>query len=250
MTVQIEALTCPTCGAPVSIRGTDTLTLCIYCNGALRIHRPAAGPTELAADMSLSRDATARIKDLITVGKRAEAVALHQAETHCDRVTSEAAIDAYVTRIVTDSIFSSTLNGVGIAMYLGAFALVVGGIALGVSGTAPWFVAVVLAVFGGLHLLALWKVALRTVRYLSASAGTATILRHAVIGRAKGVVSYRLLLEVRDSSGATFRAEKTLPVPEARVSRITEGRQFRVKYFAGDPSSVVATGKVENNASK
>ncbi|MEI8258440.1 MAG: hypothetical protein WCJ30_22415, partial [Deltaproteobacteria bacterium] len=94
------------------------------------------------------------------------------------------------------------------------------------------------------------KAALRTVRYLSASAGTATILRHAVIGRANGVVSYRLLLEVRDPSGATFRAEKPFPVAEANVSRITEGRQFRVKYFAGDPSSVVFAGKLDNNASR
>ncbi len=241
----IEALKCPTCGGPVRVRAAETLTICLYCNGALKIARPESGAATVEVDTTIASDAIDRIKELILQGKRPEAVTLYCESAKCDRAAAEAAIETYVASAVATTIFSSTLNGFGIGLYLASIALVGGGIWSAVATNVPAVVWVVMLILGSINLLVLTKAAVKTIRYLAASRGEAAILRHALIGKNGDVSSFLLLLEVTDPTGAKFESEVAFPTSKTGAAKIRVGRRFRVKYFPGDPTSVVFAGKID-----
>lgn len=241
----IEALKCPTCGGPVKVRDTDTLSICLYCNGALRFTRPNVGQVEVAVDPTISTEVVEQIKDLVIHGKRSEAVALYQSTAKCDAAAAEAAIDAYVASSVTKTMFSSPLNAFGMFQYVVALALIAGAVCLGVVTSISWFFPGILILLGLVHVIVFTKQALQTLRYLAASKGEATIVRYALIGKNRAeVYSYRLLIDVREASGSTFRTELPFPASASGAKKIVDGGRFKVKYFPGDPKSVVHNGTI------
>lgn len=242
----IEALKCPTCGGPVRVRGTETLTICLYCNGALKIARPESGEAKVEVDTTISGETIDHIKDLVVHGKRTEAIDVYREAAKCDQAAAEAAIETYVASAVTTTIFSATLNTFGMFLYLGAIALVVSGILFWAGDVLPGIVCLVQIALGAINLLVLTKGALKTVRYLGATRGEAVILRHALIGKNGDVSSFLMLLEVTEPSGAKFESEVAFPSSKEGVKRIQVGRRFRVKYFPGDPKSVVFAGKIDD----
>lgn len=242
----IEALECPTCGGPVRVRAAETLTICLYCNGALKIARVESGDAHVEVDSTISGETIDRIKELVIQGKRPEAVTVYRDAAKCDQAAAEAAIETYVASAVTTTIFSATLNTFGMFLYLGAIALVVSGIVFWVRGVLPGIVCVIQIALGSINLLVLTKGALKTVRYLAATRGEAVILRHALIGKNGDVSSFLMLLEVTGPSGAKFVTEVAFPASKTGAAKIKVGRRFRVKYFPGDPTSVVFAGNIES----
>ncbi|CAN5495817.1 hypothetical protein BH09MYX1_BH09MYX1_18370 [soil metagenome] len=97
-----------------------------------------------------------------------------------------------------------------------------------------------------LNIVVFTKGALKTVRYLGATKGEATIVRQALIGKnSADVYSFLLLIDVRDPAGSTFRTELAFPASATGAKKITEGRRFKVKFFPGDPQSVVFAGMID-----
>ncbi len=243
----IEALKCPTCGGPVRLRGDETLTLCVYCNGALKVNQAAAGASAtVEVDPNVDGATVDRIKKLILEGKRDEATALYREATKCDAATATGVIDTYVRAAVNSTILASTLNGFGVFLYLLALGLVGGGITTFVLDQLPHWASVVMILLGALQLLVFTKPMLRTLRYLGATRGEATILRFARIGENVDVTSFLMLITVREPQGATFETEVTLPAGKEAAAKMRNGRRFWVKYFPGQPGSVIFAGKIDD----
>ena len=241
----IEALKCPTCGGPVRLRGQETLTLCLYCNGALKITRAAAAAPSVEVDASVPAETVDRIKELILQGDRAGATALYQQTARCDAAAADAAIETYVRAAVNASIFSSTLNAFGVFLYVVGLALIAGGLVVMARELAPKLVGVLMIALGVVNTLVLTKPALKTLRYIGATRGEATILRRALIGRNGDVSTFLLLLSVRDPSGATFVTEAPFPARQSAADKVQVGRRFHVKYLPNDPKSVTFAGLIE-----
>jgi hypothetical protein len=242
----LEALKCPTCGGPVRLRGDETLTLCLYCNGALKVSHPAGTTARIEVDPNVDGATIDRIKALILKGKRDEATALYRDAAKCDAATAAGVIDTYVRAAVNATILSSTLNAFGFFLYLGALALVGGGIAGIARELLPLVAAVVLIALGGVTLIVLTKPMLRSLRYLGATRAEATILRFAPIGQNADVTSFLMLLQVREPSGSTFETEVALPSSKEGAAKMRNGRRFWVKYFPGQPASVTFDAKIDD----
>jgi hypothetical protein len=89
---------------------------------------------------------------------------------------------------------------------------------------------------------------LRTLRYLFATTGQATVIRFAFIGKdGGGLTLFRLLVDVHEPSGSTstFRAEMRALLDETHARCMREGHRIRVKYFGGVPTSVLYDGELE-----
>jgi hypothetical protein len=242
----IEALKCPTCGGPVRVRAGESLTICLYCNGALKIARPESGAAAVEVDPTIPGETIDRIKDLIVRGRRADAVALYRDAARCEPAAAEAAIETYVRSAVADTIFAGTLNAGGVVLYVAALAFVAAGVVAFVRDLLPTIACVVLVGFGAINLLVLTRAALKTLRYLAATRGQATILRHALIGKHGNVSSFLMLIDVREPSGATFQTEIAFPASKTGAEKVRVGRRFHVKYFPRDPKSVVFDGNLDD----
>ena len=187
----------------------------------------------------------ARIKQLLLLGERTDAVTLYVAEAHCDRATSEATIDAYAADDVWSTMRKGRLDAMGMAMFFGALFLLTGSVALGVTNRVSWVVAAVIAALPSLWVLLASPNALQALRYLRATAGEATVVRFAFIGKNTQSDSlFRLLVDVREPSGKTFRAEMLTVLGEAHALAMREGHRMRVKYFPGAAASLAYDGEV------
>lgn len=243
----LEALKCPTCGGPVRVAATETITICLYCNGALKIARPEAGDARVEVDASIPEATIATIKDLVLHGKKVEAATLYRETAKCDQAAADAAIASYVTSAVADVIMSGTFNAIGMLLYPMSFVVFGAGIYLHhrTESDPLKVLSFVLIAFGVLNVIVLTKGALRTIRYFSATRGEATILRHALIGKNGDVSSFMMLLQVREPSGATFETEVAFPASKTGTEKVRVGRRFHVKYFPGNPKSVVFAGNID-----
>ncbi len=238
-----EALLCPRCGAPLAVREETTIVLCIYCNTSLRVASAAPGASRTVEARPLGESDVARVKELLALGRREDAVGTYQAAAQCDGAEAEATIAAWSTQLVVGTMSHSMMGAFGISILVFALALTFGGVAGVTVLDLPTAPAVAAITVGALITLVMMRSAVRTLRYLAASSGTATILRHVFVGKYGSILSYRLLLEVRSASGA-FQTDVLLPVGEASVAKIQPGYRFRVRFFPGDPSSVIFAGRV------
>ena len=72
----------------------------------------------------------------------------------------------------------------------------------------------------------------------------ATVVRFALIGKDVGGNSlFRLLLDVREPSGSTFRTERALVLGADNAIRMRDGHRVLVQYFPGNPASVLYEGE-------
>ncbi len=59
------------------------------------------------------------------------------------------------------------------------------------------------------------------------------------MGEARGVHTFRVLLEVRPSDGGAFQTELNLPVREKNLSKLHTDTVIQVKYLPGDTRRVI-----------
>ena len=246
--VGAQATPCPTCGAPLRLQGAGALSLvCHYCNTPLRITAERAeGAQTVAADPTLSREAIARIKELLMSGSRGAAVEMYAREAKCEPKAASDAIASWIDTEAFAAVQRARLNALGVMATFVSVAVIVAGLVLGLQGEVPAWAAWTMGAVG--LLLAFMTVPRfpRTVRYLGATKTTATIVRSAFVGPTTyDKRFFHLLLQVREPSGATFEVERAMVFWPRQVGAITVGRVMRVKYFPGDPQSVVYEGDVE-----
>jgi hypothetical protein len=206
---------------------------------------PSLGAARLAADVSVSREAIGRIKQLLLLGRRDDAVALYEGEAHCDPKTADATVHGYTLDAVWSAIARMVRLSAGeMVISVGCALLLASGIALGVSNQVSRAHAAWMVGFGLAWLLSQHRELLRTVRYFFATAGTATVVRFGVVGKTAGKTVLRLLLDVREPSGSTFRVETSAVIDEADEKTVEVGHGVRVRYFRRDPGSVLYDGEL------
>jgi hypothetical protein len=136
------------------------------------------------------------------------------------------------------------LTAVGMVLTVGALVLFASGIDLSVTRRVAWTSGAWMVVSALTLLLFLRRAFLRTLRYLFATAGMATVVRFGRIGESGDKVVFRVLLDVREPSGSTFRAETSALVKDVDASAMKEGHRIRVKYFRGATASVLYDGEL------
>lgn len=252
--VLLPPVACPACGGPVSVASGATQALCHYCNTILRVAvaatSAAAGAAQasapvVTADASVTPETVARVKQALLAGKRDEAIDLYAREASVDRAAAETAIDGLAQDEAYRTLRQGRLVPVGMFLALALAAMLVGGpvgLAMGLLTTGLGLGAGALGLLG---MFWLGPSAVRTIRYVAATAGTATVVRSAFIGKnGPGDSFFRLLVDVRDRSGATFRVERPIVLRPGHEKDAQAGASFKVKFFPGRPDSVLYDGSL------
>ena len=192
----------------------------------------------VTADPSISSAAVTRVKQLLLLGKRDDAIALYAEEAHCERATATATVNEYAV----DDMWSvmGRLNAAGMVIATGFVMLLASSIALGITGGVSWTTAAWMGGPAAAFIVFEGSRFLRTLHYFFARAGAATVVRFALIGKNAGNDAlFRLLLEVREPQGSTFRTEINCVLGDEDAAAMKEGYRVRVRYFRGDPTSVL-----------
>lgn len=244
--MRLETLNCPKCGAPLHPEAGQTLTLCLYCNSAVRMAAaPAAAGTAASptVEQELPAEDLEAVKKLMLAGRRAEALAAYRQMTGADEAAAAAVVENLGRQLTAATLYRQLLRPVGFVIV----AALAAGLVLVAAGWLIGWLNAWLAL--GLAALLLWQLVfffpplVRTMRYWGASLAEAVTLKLAPIGVFKksgeDIFAFRVWLEVRPAEGAPFRAEIQLPVRESNLERAREGARLRVKYFPGDPDSVI-----------
>lgn len=198
-----------------------------------------------AGSLELAPSEIERLRQLVELGRREEAVMAIMAALRCSQEHAESLVTAWAADLAKATLSRAVFGASGWVMTLLSLTLVAGGV-FAIIETAPPYQSFGIAatIVGSLLCLVLLPPLLRSLRYLTATKATATIARAAHVGQWSKVSVYRVLLDVREPSGSVFRVELPLPVRKGFEERVTPGRQFWVKYFPGDTDSVVYAGKI------
>lgn len=254
--MRVESLACPKCGAPLHLEAGQALIVCLYCNSMVRAvgtppvgtppvgtPAPANAPAPLEVERELPEADLEAVKKMLAAGQRAEALAAYQRLTGAEAAEAQATLDQLGRQLTAATLLRQMLSPFGVGIVLASLA----GLGVAVGGAAAGWLDIWLAL--GLGAFALFQLAVaaratvNTLRYLSAPVAEAVTLKLAPIGvfeRAGGDIhAFRVWLEVRPAGEAPFRAEIQLPVRESNLARAREGAVLRVKYFPGDPASVI-----------
>lgn len=237
--IRPEALSCPKCGAPLHLEAGQTLAVCLYCNSTVRVQAPA----QASVDRALAGADLEAVKKLLAAGRRAEALAAYRQMTGADQAEAEAAVENLGRQVTAAVLYRQLLRPLGIGIFLALTVVLAAALGGWLAGWLnPWLALAV-------GMLAAWQWVffigplVRTVRYWRAPVAEAVTLKLAPIGvfqrAGEDVHAFRVWLEVRPAGGAPFRAEIQLPVRESNLARAREGALLRVKYFPGDPASVI-----------
>ena len=243
--MDFQSLNCPNCGAPLHMAPGQSLVLCAYCASNVRVSAVSDARAEATAESVLPPDIAAQVKQLLFDGQRQAAIALYTQETHVSAADAEQAIQAFGSQVVLDIIQAQQLDGLGVMLILLCLLLLLASLGAWFAGLLPPPVAVVLALAAIFLMLPFRRAARTTLRFFGARSAPATVVKVAPIAVARGVHTYRILLEVRPADASSFRTEMNLPVREQNVSKMQPGLQMQVKYLPGDTRRVVfdrATG--------
>lgn len=228
------ALNCPNCGAPIQPGPGASLTLCLYCNTAVRL-QPAQPDAPPAAETALAEADMAAIKQMMLDGKRDEALRLYQQQTGVSTEAAGEAIGDLGRQVSLSIIRRQRLTPAGVG-YVALYALtLVAGILLATNGTLHPILGYGVAVFGGLQLLFLLPTILISLRFLRARPAIATTLRLAPIGvyklRGQLIHTFKVLVEVQPNGEPAFQGELLLPVRAANLPRAQPGARLHVRYL-------------------
>jgi uncharacterized Zn finger protein (UPF0148 family) len=244
--MQFEAIACPSCGAPLRFDTAATVAACIYCDMPVRVVRNESGGAALQPDEALDAERVSKIKELLLASRKADAMALYcSAKPNATEAEATRAISDYERTIVYRTISrKSLISRRGMVFNFGSFALTVGAVALAIMRPNLVVLGVIVAILAGLFFLAGFPILLRSLRYLSAERGEATLLHHAQVGSQGSINIYNLHLRVTPKQGEVFEAELPLPLRAPTFEKIRSKGRFVVKFFPSQPDTVVFNGHV------
>jgi hypothetical protein len=247
MEYSLEALDCPNCGAPLNVKPGDEITFCEYCNSSIRIKTHADTGEHQTEHTEIPPELLNEIKQLILSGKKAEAVEIYQKEAGVDKEVAEKIVESIVGRITIKIILNRPLSAKGIMICILFIVLSVSMVYLLVSGKANDKAANVICwlilFFSLVNLLSLWRAIIATIKYLPDKWHKAVILKYVLINKKKNLSFYKVLLEVRDSGGQSFRAESSIMLKAENVANLQEGKTIDVIYKKNDRSNIIASAQ-------
>ncbi len=239
VSVRIQQLKCPNCGAPLGVPSERGFSVCIYCTATSHV---AEGRVELAADTerTISPAQMEEIRALLLSGKKSEAAERYAKLCAVELREAEEVIASMSSQLELRVLLSRPLNAMGVTFVLFVVALLAASIWLVTSGFWPRY-----ALFGTVLVTflcypffnGLWV----TLRYLGARAERATVLHSVDVGPMKGGKAhvFKLLIEVYPANESAFRAEVVVPVRTTNLAHVQPGALVRARYFAGDTTRVI-----------
>jgi Zn-dependent protease with chaperone function len=154
-------------------------------------------------------------------------------------------IDAFITGITNKIVLKRPLSTKGIIFIVlfllvllsSGYALATGIANSGIAKIICW----VLLIFMSLNILSIMQSILLTIKYSTKKWNNATILKYFLISQKKKLSFFKVLLEVSEPDGKTFRTETKIMIKTADVAKLQEGKIISVKYFPDEKDNVVAS---------
>lgn len=264
MTALAQMVTCPHCGAPLSVAPGRSHVICIFCNTSLLIARPPPGALPNAPGVPLAqlsaeavpREEIERVKQLLLDGKRDEAIA-HYARVaavptdEATRVVENLFLSAYwtLTRHMPLSAFGFVLYATLISIGAG---LAVWGFSLAQSEPAYFVLVAIGALFALWQTVRFFQKLASTIAAAFGAQGRGRVLRSATVREMKKDQGYLVvvLFEVTPDDGSpAFVDQETLYLGPASLAKLVPGNVVRVRFdgarqhvFPISPVTVIASG--------
>lgn len=239
-----EALNCPNCGAPLPRQIDSDFWLCVYCASVSRVDAGVSHPNpapQVAAH--LDPQALDEVKALLTAGERSAAEERYQEIAGVDAAQAQQAVDQMADAFSIAALLRSRLSPFGMFLVVSnMLLLVLVVIAWTVDRMHP-LLALGLGGFALFELSVFGRGALTTARYWGAPRAEAEVQHFTFIGKTRRgkqeFYTCLFVLEVRPKDGPPFQAQTVIPVRAANRARVGKGELLEVRYFPGDPASVV-----------
>lgn len=261
MTALAQMVTCPHCGAPLSLGTGRSHVICVFCNTSLLIARPSPGASADAPVAQLSMEAVPReeierVKQLLLDGKRDEAIA-HYARVaqvpteEAARVVESLFLSAYwtLTRHMPLSAFGFVLYGTLISLGAGLALL---GLSLAEDQPAYFVVVALGALFALWQTVRFFQKLASTIAAAFGAQGRGRVLRSAMVREMKQSQGYIVivLFEVTPDDGSpVFVDQETLYLGPSSLAKLVPGNVVRVRFdgarqhvFPISPVTVIANG--------
>ncbi len=247
MTYKIEALNCPNCGAPLNVKPDEEITFCQYCDSSIRISKQEETGEQSAVHTEILKEVIEEVKNLISSGDKTKAIELFQKAANISESEARKQIEEFVTQITNRIVLRRPLSIKGI-MFSVLFLLIA--IATGyalISGNANSVIVKIVCwvffIFSSLNFLSLGRSIIITIKYSTKKWTNATILKYYFISQKKKFSFFKVLLEIKEPDGNSFRTETKIMIKTADLAKLQEGKIIDVKYFPDEKDNVVASIK-------
>lgn len=240
--MSLESIKCPNCAAPLRQKPGEEPWLCLFCDSLIRVDGEA--DTRVASLLRrLNSNDMEEIKQMLISGHIQAAAQALEGASGIEREQAAAIIASTRATIPARTIFQQELTRGGMVMVVICLLLVPASlIALGLRLLSPWLALAYLGI-GVYGLYKYGRGALNTLHYRTARVAMAKTVKVAKLGTVQSgrvrVLGFLFALEVTPEDEPTFKAHTVVPVLEENVERAKEGAIIQVKYFPGEPESVI-----------
>lgn len=247
MTYKIEALSCPNCGAPLNVKHGEEITFCLYCDSSIRITKHEDSGEHSALHTEIPKEIIEEVKKLIVSGDKVKAAELYQKAANVSNEEALKQIDVFTTAITNKIILKRPLSAKGVFIFSLFLIILFSAIYILLSGVANTtftkIVCWIIISFMSLNLLSISQSIFLTIKYSQKKWNDAAILKYYLISQKKKLSFYKVLLEVKEPNGSTFRTETKIVIKTQDTSKLQEGKTISVKYFPDEKDNVVASIK-------
>ena len=243
MEVKIESLNCPNCGAPLNVKQDDDIAFCSYCNSSIHINKHEETGEHNVVHKAISPEDIRKIKQLIMSGNKTQAIALYQKVSDTDELQASKIIELFVKGITNKISLNRPLSIKGIIFSLlfllvfifSAYILISGISKLGIVKVICW----VLMIF--INLISISRSIFVTIKYSTKKWTKATILKYFLISEKKKLSFFKVLLDVQETGGNSFRTETNIVIKTDDIAKLQEGKTIDVKYFPEEKNNLLAS---------
>jgi hypothetical protein len=92
-----------------------------------------------------------------------------------------------------------------------------------------------------INLVSISRSIIATIKYSPKKWTKATILKYAFISEKKNLSFFKVLLDVKEPGGESFRAETNIMIKTENIAKLQEGKTIDVKYLEGQKKNILAS---------
>jgi uncharacterized Zn finger protein (UPF0148 family) len=245
MNYKVEVLKCPNCGAPLDIKPGEYITFCHYCDSSIRISKNEESGVQSAVHTEIPNEVIEEVKKLLSSGDKRKAAEVYMKAANVNEEEASKQIEIFLNSITNKIALRRPLSLKGIIistlffliLITSAYALASGIVSSGFVKTLCW----VLLSFMLLNLLSLTQSIIITIKFSTKKWHDARILKYFLISKKKKLSFFKVLLEVTEPNGSSFRTETKVMIKTADSAKMQEGKVIQVKYFPDEKDNVVAS---------
>jgi len=245
MEYKIESINCPNCGAPLDLKPGEEVTFCQYCDSSIRISKHEATGEQNAVHSAIPKEVIEEVKNLLSSGDKAKATELYRKAANLSESEAENQIEVFLSGITNKIILDRPLSFKGILFSLFFLLILLSSMYALLSGNQysllVKIILWVLLVFSALNFFSLGRSIVATIKYANRKWTRATVLKFFRISQNKKLTFFKVLVEVYEPDGNTFRTETKIMIKNPDVAKLQEGKNIEVKYLPGAKDNVVAS---------